>query len=543
MRPLQSSFSKVCFRMQSHIFRKKNGIGSLAALLISLFCAFGKGLLVASLLFGGLYACSSGVSSEPRKEEGVLIYYKTDFDQDKGGFHASKRADLKLVEDAISGKALETVCKQKWAGPALKIKIRGSEGLKIAFMAKGEYFRRATLNFYDEKARDNTTPYGYRFLPDGQWTPVLYYVDLFHYNSKPRGHIKPDTQFTQLRFWGPDPQGARVALTLDNFVIYRGEDRSPPQQVKGLKVKASEQGIYLSWQPAKDNVAPMVYVISRAEGKGSFIKIAESYHPYFLDQDVEPNVTYRYRILACDFQNNLGPWSKIVEVTYPFPSPGLQKPKNIWEKDREWYARHIREVHAKGLGKVNKGLVVLFGDSLTGPTLYPRLVAGALGIYRVKAYGYAGRTTGFGRQKVREILAKERPEFLLVMFGTNNVRGRLRTVDVYERWVDDLEAIVKQAEAQGVVVVLATIPPRGFKDPLSIPEALFNEVLVERARKLKVPVAYVFEAVQQAGDRHEFIWKDGVHWTAKGMEVAAWAWAQTMRQVEFVLRDRPDEKN
>lgn len=37
---------------------------------------------------------------------------------------------------------------------------------------------------FDKKANDNTTPYGYRFLPDNRWVPVLYYVDLFRYNSK-----------------------------------------------------------------------------------------------------------------------------------------------------------------------------------------------------------------------------------------------------------------------------------------------------------------------------------------------------------------------
>ncbi len=125
------------------------------------------------------------------------------------------------------------------------------------------------------------------------------------------------------------------------------------------------------------------------------------------------------------------------------------------------------------------------------------------------------------------------------MFGTNNVRGRVRTQDIYERWVEDLIAIVKQAESKGVVAALATIPPRGFKDPFSLPEALFNEILVKKAREAKIPIAYIFEAVQKAGPRREFIWKDGVHWTPKGIEIAAWTWRKTMRQIEFALRDRP----
>jgi len=158
----------------------------------------------------------------------------------------------------------------------------------------------------------------------------------------------------------------------------------------------------------------------------------------------------------------------------------------------------------------------------------------------VSAHGFAGKTTGWGARYLKEkALIPENPEFLFVMFGTNNVRGILRQTKVYEKWIDDLERIVKEVEAKGTIVVLGTIPPRGFKDPLSMPEAMFNKLLIKRARKLKVPVAYIFEEVQKSGDRREFIWKDGVHWTAKGMEVAAKAWAKTMRQIEFVLRDKP----
>ncbi len=493
-------------------------------------------LMLLSLM---LSACSSEAKFKPHQEGGVTIYCQTTFDQGKDGFYASKRAKITLVNDAISGKALQTICKEKWAGPAVELDIKGSKGLKIAFMAQGIGFKTARLNFFDEKARDNTTPYGYRFLPDYEWTPVLYYVDLFRYNSKSSGHVRKDTHFSTLRFWGPDPKGKNVALILDNFVVYRGKDTLPPGPIANLTLEASPVGIKLSWSPAQDNVFPMVYVISRAEGNGPFRKIAESYKPQYLDQDVKKGRRYRYRVLACDFENNLGPWSEVKSITFDFETPENLREITVYEKDRAHYAAHIRKVHESGKGRVKKGLVVLFGDSLTGPTLYPRLVAGALGIYRVKAYGFAGQTTGFGRRKIKEILAKERPEFIFIMFGTNNVRGKLRTVDVYKKWVDDLEVMVKEAEAQGTVAALATIPPRGFKDPLSLPEALFNEVLIERAHKLEIPVAYIFESIQQAGERRRFIWKDGVHWTPQGMELAAWTWRETMRQIEFALRDKP----
>ncbi len=355
-------------------------------------------LLVLISLLG---ACN-GAQSNPQKKEGVLLYFKNNFDQGKIGFNPSKKASLLLTQDAISGKALEIVCRQKWAGAALKVHISGSKALKIAFMAKGINFKRATLNFFDQKAYDNTTPYGYRFLPEKEWTPVLYYVDLFHYNAKNSGYIREKTVFTELRFWGPDPQGKKVILQLDNFIIYRGEDTAPPQKVEGLRAATTREGIILSWHPAQDNVFPMVYIISRAEGAGDYIKIAESYRPKYKDKDVKPGITYHYRVLACDFQNNLGPWSEVISITHRFPAPAQRENReSIYESDRKSYANHLRKVHAFGKGRVDKGLVVLFGDSLTGPTLYPRLVAGALGIYRVKAYGFCRANHGFWKAQSR----------------------------------------------------------------------------------------------------------------------------------------------
>ena len=481
-------------------------------------------------------SCSAN-SDDVHKEKGIIIYYKNDFDKSKKGFHGSRKVSQKLVDDSISGKALLSICKKKWAGPMLDLDIKGSKNLKIAFMAKGENFKVATLNMFDKKANDNTTPYGYRFLPDDTWVPVLYYVDLFRYNSKNSGHIRNDTHFTNIRFWGPEPKDQDVKIILDNFVVYRGDDRAAPSKIQGLHAEANKDGVMLKWKVPYDNAYPMVYVISRSHYGEKFKKIAETYHPYYFDRTVEGG-TYKYRVLACDFQNNIGEWSTEVEIKGKFKS--IKSEPNILIKDRMNYGLHIIEVHERGMGKVDKGLVVMYGDSLTGPTLYPRFVAGALGIYRVRAYGYAGMGSGWGKRNLdKKVLNKVKPEFMLLMFGTNDVRGKVREKKVYMEWVDNVIATAKKAESEGVVVIIGTIPPRGFKDPLSFPEASFNKLLIEEARKNKIPVAYVFKEIQNSGDRHKFIWKDGVHWTSKGMEVAARAWAKTFKQVEFVLRDRP----
>ncbi len=481
-------------------------------------------------------SCGSGVSSQPKEEKGIIVYYKNNFDQDLGGFRGARGLELDLSKSEIEGKALEATVKKQWKGPGLSINIQGSKDLRMAFMAKGVQFRRATLNVFDNKANDNTTPNGYRFLPDDRWVPVLYCLDRFRYNGRGRDYVDGDTDYSGMRFWLEKlPKTGEAKLFLDNFVVYRGPDTSPPDKIEDLKAKAMADGVRLSWSMPHDNAFPMVYAISRSRDGGPFKKIAETYYTEYLDRSCG-SATCTYRVLAVDFENNIGEWSNVVKIKGKAP---IQEMKfTVLERDRENYAEHVREIHKRGAGKVNKGLVCLYGDSLTGPTIYPYMVAGALGVYKVNAHGFAGVTTGWGVKNLeQQALSKDNPEFLLVMFGTNNVRGRMRDRKVFRGWVNDLLTIAKKAEAQGIVTILGTIPPRGFKDSESKPEAVFNKMLVEAARAHKIPVAYVFEEIQKSGDRRKFIWRDGVHWTPKGMEVAARAWAKTMRQVEFVLRD------
>ncbi len=482
-----------------------------------------------------LTVCATAENGAEREQSGIIVYYKHDFEKGPEGFQGTKGTSLDTAP-GVSGKALKAVIRKRWGGPALGINIQGSRGLKLAFIAKGLGMGRATLNVWDAKARDNTTPYGYRVLPDGEWRPVFYHLDRFRYNSKGSGFVKNDTDYRNVRFWAREIKGKEAILLLDNFVIYRGDDPSPPKRVEGLKAKAAPEGIALEWNEPHDNAFPMLYVVERADQGGAYEKIAETVETRFLDRTAGKG-TLRYRVLACDFENNLGPWSDPVEVTGMAPRATRQLSRE--EKDRIIYAEHIRRIHGHGTGKVNKGLVTLYGDSLTYATVYRHEVAAHLGIYRVEARGFPGMTTGWGRRHVMEkALAKDNPEFLLVLFGTNNVLGRKHSRDEMEKWADDLEAIVKAGEARGTVVILGTIPPRGFSDPESRPEREYNQVVIERARKLKVPVAYIFDEIQAGGDRRQYIWRDGVHWTPKGMEAAARAWERTMRQVEFALRFR-----
>ena len=90
-----------------------------------------------------------------------------------------------------------------------------------------------------------------------------------------------------------------------------------------------------------------------------------------------------------------------------------------------------------------------------------------------------------------------------------------------------------------VILPMRVFPPRGWT-PDSTPEAAFNRQLVELCRRLQIPTGYIFEAFQGAGpeSRKTYMGGDGVHWTGEGMALAGRAWARTLDQLRFVLRDR-----
>jgi len=277
-------------------------------------------------------------------------------------------------------------------------------------------------------------------------------------------------------------------------------------------------------------VAVQVYVISRADGSGVFQKTGESYTTQYQDTTAAKG-KYRYRVFAVDFEENFGAWCDPVAVDSI--SAGREPKLTREQQDRLSYADHVRRIHAKGKGKVRKGHTTLFGDSLTSATVYPQRAQAAFRNMTVNAYGYPSMRTSFGRDKVQEILQKDNPEFIFVLYGTNNNKAEQHLPQA----MDDLAAIVRACEDHGTVCILGTIPPRGWT-PESQPEANFNKHVVELCRKLKIPTGYIFEDFQAAGDRRTYMGGDGVHWRGEGMAIGAKAWAKALDQNRFAIRDQ-----
>ena len=141
-------------------------------------------------------------------------------------------------------------------------------------------------------------------------------------------------------------------------------------------------------------------------------------------------------------------------------------------------------------------------------------------------------TSAYGATHIKTYLADARPEFAVVMYGTND---QLSNVPV-SAGMANLAAIADACLEFGTVPVLATIPPRGYDKRSQQAQERFNRALMELARKKRVPVSYVFEEMMRR-DLKEML-SDGIHLQpAAGNDAAGRALRQTMDQVYFALRD------
>lgn len=450
--------------------------------------------------------------------------------------HASGAAAQPAARSAVTvyHRVAELEVRDTGRGPAatIPLTVAGSKGLKLAFVARAVGgITRVPLNMFDARAQDNTTALSYAWV-DETWRPVLYRVDRFRYNGGTLdSRLAAETAFENVRFHGPPTPGQQGVLFVRNLVLYRGEDVEPPSAPAAPTAIVEGTGIRLAWSEPRDNVGVALYAVSRAGADGRFTKIAETAEPAFLDTHA-PAGTSTYRVLAVDFQDNLSVWSAPVSAS----APGGRGPaRTQYEQDRLEYAGEIRRIHDLGAGKVVRGRVLQFGDSLSGAALYQLEAEAALGRYTVEARGRAGWTTLQGRGVIEQDLRELTPEFCLILYGTNNGKGK----GANRAAMDDLRAMTSACAAAGAVPVVATIPPKGFTDPASRPEAEYNDALVSTFRAARTPVAYLFEALQQQPDRHTFLAGDGVHWDRQAFRLSAEVWRDVMAQVRFALLDRP----
>ena len=417
-------------------------------------------------------------------------------------------------------------------GASTPLKIAGAKDLRIAFTVRATAMQSVSVNVFDQRRQDNTTPASPARVFDGDWHPVVFAVEDFHYNSDPPDRkIELTTDYAGLLFHGHE-DGPTAEMRIDKLVIYRGRDTTPPGAPTALRANpaATDGSVELAWQEPSDNTFAVVYSIHRKSSTGGWEKVGESLRPAFRDQPGSSGA-FTYRVTAADYENNLSPPSTEVAVTTGAGTPAKATPTLV-AADRAIYADHVREVHARGAGKVRSDVFLFAGDSITAATLYTHALGSWLARGLTVRQGVGTVTSAYGAAHIKTYLADARPEFAVVMYGTND---QLSNVPV-SAGMANLAAIADACLEFGTVPVFATIPPRGYDKKSQQPQERFNRALMELARKKRVPVSYVFEEMMRR-DLKEML-SDGIHLQpAAGNDAAGRALRQTMDQVYFALRD------
>jgi hypothetical protein len=475
---------------------------------------------------------------------GIQVYLKMDFDSGPNPFRAEGNGAVALAtapDEVVSGRSLHIRRAKPGAyfgGRTEQVAVKGTQDLRIAFCVRAKGMEQVSLNFFDNLQKDNTTPTSPARVRDGRWRTVVFAVEDFHFNSDPpQNKVKADTEHTSLLLHGIEEEGAGGEYWIDKLVIYRGRDTQPPEAPSGLQAVAGEGGkVALIWHAPADNAFPAVYSIHRKRRGGSadgpWEKVGESLQPRYVDT-VAAGGTYGYCVTAADYDDNVSkPSAPSAEVTLPIVSAGKAVAPSPQVADRLNYADNVRKIHAAGAGKVRHDVFLFAGDSITAADAYTHTLGQWLGRGITVRRGVGQMKTGFGKAMIGQYLAECRPEFAIVMYGTNDGKG---PEDVKQA-MENLAAVIDTCARQGTVPILATIPPRGYDKTRQAGESLFNLSLIGLCRQKKVPVSYCFEEMMDR-DLKQML-GDGVHLTpVRGNDAAGEALWKTIEQVYFALRD------
>lgn len=493
-------------------------------------------ICVASMWACGGEAHSPGTPLS-QAQGGPEVYLKLDFDTGQNPFEATDSTQAALVSDpdqALGGRSLHIRRgkKGRYIGASIPLRVKGAKDLRIAFSVRANAMRTVAVNVFDQRRQDNTTPASPARNFAGDWHPVVFAVEDFHYNSgRPDQKIELETDFVSLLFHGRE-DGPTAEFWIDKLVIYRGHDGSPPDAPTGVRAAAANEGsVELSWQESSDNTFAVVYSVHRRTGAGPWAKVGESLQAKYRDSRMSPG-THTYRITAADYENNVSPPSADATVTTTVAAAGVSGTPQNWVTDRAGYAENVRRAHARGAGRVRPDVFLFAGDSLTAATLYTQILGGWLARGLTVRQGVGTVTTAYGADRIKAYLADARPEFAIVLYGTND-QGRGMSESQSMR---NLGAVIDACLEFGTIPVLTTIPPRGDNKGRQGDQERFNRAVMELGGRKQVPVSYAFEEMM----RHELkeMLFDGLHLQPEaGNDAAGRALRRTMDQVYFALRD------
>ncbi len=175
-------------------------------------------------------------------------------------------------------------------------------------------------------------------------------------------------------------------------------------------------------------------------------------------------------------------------------------------------------------GDNNPDLIVAMGDSITegsGVTPYPSILAGMTG-KTVINHGSGGATAGDGAGSIGGVLADEKPGYVLILYGANDVisgNGPDSTTGA-------LGAIIEACKANHSVPIIATLTPmQGLHE-------LFAGGAQELSRRIRTLAGQTGAALcdleSEFGSPSALLQDDGLHPTEEGSVVIADSFASKL---------------
>jgi lysophospholipase L1-like esterase len=160
-----------------------------------------------------------------------------------------------------------------------------------------------------------------------------------------------------------------------------------------------------------------------------------------------------------------------------------------------------------------------FGDSITWglyPTEDPHypypatlqdIMNARVGGWTVINAGKPGEGTGQGTNRIKLEVQEYRPKYVLIMEGTNDVSREIPPAEVYDNLVFMIENARKNAEVDGVQIMVSTIIPR-LDDKNDATTEMNDLAIRPAASKRQVPLCDQWQSFYDYGDWQSLYWDD-----------------------------------
>ncbi len=178
-------------------------------------------------------------------------------------------------------------------------------------------------------------------------------------------------------------------------------------------------------------------------------------------------------------------------------------------------------------GSNDRGVLVALGDSITAgvgigqAAAYPAQLGSRIGKTVINR-GSPGQTSAGGLSRVNGVLAADRPGFLLILYGSNDIiQGASLTATK-----ESLRGIIQAAKANNTIPIIGTVP-NGFASYAFMQSGVeaLNSMIGSLALEEGVPVAAVAGAI---GSDEGLLQADGLHPTVAGAGKIAGAFAREL---------------